>query len=201
MTDTTTGQDDAGASGWPCRWPARSSGTWPSSTARASARCSCAAPTSTPARSSRCSSRAGTPSRRSARPARSGPRRCGPRNAGKAGTSRTNPSSTPTRPPTTSGGGSTQRAEAQQLRDQAADAPGRTPPTWTSSSPSWTTKSPAPGMRGKVLPARPAAAAPLHPAPPGRPGPAPPQGQPPDGRQDLHRARTARRSGRRCSSR
>ena len=39
-----------GRSGWPCRWPGRSSRTWPSSTARASAPSSSAAPTSTPGR-------------------------------------------------------------------------------------------------------------------------------------------------------
>ena len=49
-----------------------------------------------------------------------GPGPCEPCNAGKAGTSRTNPTSTPTRPPTTSNGGSSLRSEAQQSRDQAA---------------------------------------------------------------------------------
>ena len=44
---------------------------------------------------------AGTLSRRSARPAPSGPRPCGPPSAGKAGTSRTNPTSSRTRPLTT----------------------------------------------------------------------------------------------------
>ena len=55
MTDTTPTAGRPGRSGWPCRWPGRSSGTWPSSTAPASARSSCAAPTWTPARSTRCS--------------------------------------------------------------------------------------------------------------------------------------------------
>ena len=51
-------------SGWPCRWPATWSASWPSPTAGASARSSSAAPTFRPARSTRCSSLAGTPSRR-----------------------------------------------------------------------------------------------------------------------------------------
>ena len=55
QTEVTSDRTDRarrpGRSGWPCRWPGRSSRTWPSSTAPASARSSCAAPTSTPARS------------------------------------------------------------------------------------------------------------------------------------------------------
>ena len=55
------------------------------------------------------------------------------------------------------------------------------------------------GMRGKVAPDR-ATAAPVDQAAAGRPAAAAPQGRPADGRQDLHRRRTARRSARRCSS-
>ena len=92
-----------------------------------------------------------------------------------------------------------QRAEAQLLRDQAAaagedtadldeliaelderDHPRRDP------------RQGAPGPAG--------AAAPLHPPPPGRPRPAPPQGQPPARSGRSTPRRTARRSGRRCSS-
>ena len=54
-TEVTSDRDNRrrprGRSGWPCRWPGMSSGTWPSSTAPASAPSSCAAPTSTPAKS------------------------------------------------------------------------------------------------------------------------------------------------------
>ena len=47
------------------------------------------------------------------------------------------------------------RAEAQQLRDQAA-RPGRTPPTWTSSSASWTRRSPRQASAGRSPPPSPA---------------------------------------------
>ena len=99
----TAGTGRRGPSGWLRRWPARWSRTWPPSTAPACGRCSCAAPRSTPATSSRSSSRAGTPSRRCARRAPSGPGSCGRRSAAKAGTSTANPSSTRTRRPTSSG--------------------------------------------------------------------------------------------------
>ena len=75
-------------------------------------------------------------------------RRCGPRNAGKAGTSSTSPSSTPTRPPRTSGGGSgnAPKPSGSAIRPRR---PGKTPATWTSSSPSWTARSPARGCAGR----------------------------------------------------
>ena len=138
-----------GRSGWPCRWPGRSSRTWPSSTAPASARSSSAAPTSTPARPTRCSSRAGTPWRTSARPAPSGPGRCGRRSAGKAGTSRTNPTSTPDPATEDQQWWVEKRAEAQQLRDQADAGRAGHRPTWTSSSPSWTRRSPRQASAGR----------------------------------------------------
>ena len=75
-------------------------------------------------------------------------------NAGKAGTSSTSRSSTRTRPPRSSGGGS---RPAPTPRPSATRPPatGRTRATWTSSSPNWTTEITSAGMRGNVLPARP----------------------------------------------
>ena len=143
-----------GPSGWRCRWPARWSRTWPPSTAPACARCSCAGPRSTPATSSRSSSRAGTPWPRCARRAPSGPGSCGPRNAAKAGTSTTNPSSTRTRRPRTSGRWSPTGPRRKQagtlLASEGLDTSdlderiGELDEQITDS-----------GLRGKVLPARP----------------------------------------------
>ena len=79
------------------------------------------------------------------------------------------------------------RAEAQQLRDQAASA-GQDTTDLDELLTELDEEITKAGMRGKAAPAKPGAAAPLDPAPPGRPGPAPPQGQPAHGRQDLHRA-------------
>ena len=79
------------------------------------------------------------------------------------------------------------RAEAQQLRDQAAAA-GQDTTDFDELITELDEEITKAGIRGKVDPGPPGPAAPLDPAPPGRPGPAPPQGQPADGRQDLHRA-------------
>ncbi len=134
----------------------------------------------------RCSSRAGTPWPRSARPAPSGPRRCGPRSAGKAGTSRTNPTSPPTRPPRTRSGGS----PCAPKPSSTATRPPR-PDTTPTDFDELITELDDEITNGRhpreSRPGQASAAAPLDPAPPGRPGPAPRQGQPPDGRQDLHR--------------
>ena len=79
------------------------------------------------------------------------------------------------------------RAEAQQLRDQAAERraghhrPGRAPDRTGR-------RDHQGGHAREGRPGQPGAAAPLDPPPPGRPGPAPPQGQSPHGGQDLHRA-------------
>ena len=131
-------------------------------------------------------SRAGTPWPRCARPAPSGPGSCGPRNAAKAGTSTTNPSSTRTRRPRTSGRwsptGPRRKPTGTVLASEGLDTGdlderiGELDEQITDA-----------GLRGNVLPG-PAAPPPLHPAPPGRRSAAPPHGQPPDGRQDLHRA-------------
>ena len=88
--------------------------------------------------------------------ARTGPGRCGPRNAGKAGTSRTNPTIDPGpghRGPAMVGRAARRGPAAPR---PGRRRPGRTPPTWTSSSPNWTSEITSAGMRGKVLPARPA---------------------------------------------
>ena len=176
-----------GRSGWRCRWPARWSRTWPSSTAPASAPSSSAAPTSTPARQTRCSSRAGTPWRTSARPARSGPGRCARRSAGKAGTSRTNPPSTPDPATEDQQCWVEKRAEAQQLRDQADD--GRAGHGRLRRAHPRAGRGDHQGRHAREgRPGPPGPAAPVDPAPPGCPGPAPPQGQPAHGGQDLHRA-------------
>ena len=92
----------------------------------------------------------------SARRAPNGPGRCGRRNAGKAGTSRTNPTSTPDPATEDQQWWIEKRAEAQQLRDQAAERRAGHRPTWTSSSPSWTRRSPTRACAGRSLPARPA---------------------------------------------
>ena len=88
------------------------------------------------------------PGARSARRARSGPGRCGPRSAGKAGTSRTNPTSPPTRPPRTSSGGSC-CAPRPSSNATPPRRPERTPPTLTSSSPSWMRRSPRRASAGR----------------------------------------------------
>ena len=124
--------------------------------------------------------------------------RCARRSAGKAGTSRTNPASPRTRPPTTRSGGS----RSEPKRNSSATRPprpGRTRPTLTSSSPSWTRRSPnlvcagrppRPSPRGGT--ARPAAARTLRTCP--------------GVKSTLVRwaratpRRTARPSARRCSS-
>ena len=103
-----------GPSGWPHPLARQVVRTWPPSTARACGRSSCAAPTSTPATSSRSSSRAGTPSASVCPSCAERAGSCGPRSAAKAGTSTTNPSSTPTRRPRTSGHWITTGAEAQE---------------------------------------------------------------------------------------
>ena len=105
---------------------------------------------------SRCSCPAGTPSPRSARRARSGPGRCGPRNAGKAGTSRHEPVIDPD--PATED----QRWWIETTRrSPAAPRPGRRgrgqdtgdlDELLTELDDEITNA----GMRGKVLPARPA---------------------------------------------
>ena len=92
---------------------------------------------------------------RSARPARSGPRRCGPPNAGKAGTSRTNPTSTPDPATDDQKWWITQRAEAQQARDQAA-ATGRTPTDLDELITELDDQITSSGVRGKAAPAKPA---------------------------------------------
>ena len=79
------------------------------------------------------------------------------------------------------------RAEAQQQRDAAAAA-GQDTTDFDALITELDEEITKAGIRGKVEPGPAGAAAPLDPAPPGCPGPAPPQGQPPDGRQDLHRA-------------
>ena len=78
------------------------------------------------------------------------------------------------------------RAEAQQQRDAAAAA-GQDTTDFDALITELDEEITKAGIRGKVNPGRPDAAAPLDPAPPGCPGPAPSQGRPPDGRQDLHR--------------
>ena len=79
------------------------------------------------------------------------------------------------------------RAEAQQHRDQA-EAAGQDTADFDELIAELDDEITTRGRprEGRPGPAR--AAAPLHPPPPGRPGPAPAQGQPPHGRQDLHRA-------------
>ena len=79
------------------------------------------------------------------------------------------------------------RAEAQQLRDQAADA-GQDTADLDELLTELDEEITKAGHARQGRPGPSSAAAPLDPAPPGRPGPAPPQGQPPDGGQDLHRA-------------
>ena len=187
-SDRTRPAGRRGRSGWRCRWPGKSSRTWPSSTAPASARSSCAAPTWTPARQTPCSSPAGTPWRhvcpscaeraRTLRAAqcREGwhledepdhrPRTRPPRTRSAGSRSAPRPSSSATRP--RAAGQDTTDLDELIARAGRGDHQGRD------------------AREGR--PGPPGAAAPLDPAPPGRPGPAPPQGQPAHGGQDLHRA-------------
>ena len=79
------------------------------------------------------------------------------------------------------------RAEAQQLRDQAASA-GQDTADLDELVRELDEEITKAGVRGKVAPIQTSTTAPLDPAPPGRPGPAAPQGQPAHGGQDLHRA-------------
>ena len=79
------------------------------------------------------------------------------------------------------------RAEAQQLRDQAASA-GQDTADLDELLDRAGRGDHQGGHARQGRPGPPGAAAPLDPAPPGRPGPAPPQGQPAHGGQDLHRA-------------
>ena len=126
------------------------------------------------------------PRRRSARPAPNGPRTCAPRNAAKAGTSTVNPTSSPTRPPMTSNGGSrtAPRSRPAATRPQQ---PGEDTEDLDQLLAELDEEISRAGMRGKVTPDR-ATAAPVHPAAARRPAAAAPQGRPADGRQDLHRA-------------
>ena len=186
MTETTTA-GRPGRSGWPCRWPGRWSWTWPSSTARASARCSCAAPTSTPAQVDQvlvpcghtlasvcpsCAERA-----RSLRAAQ----------CREGWHLEDEPDITPDPATEDQQWWVVLRAEAQQQRDHAAAA-GQDTTDFDALITELDEEIAQAGIRGKVNPGPPGAAAPLDPAPPGCPGPAPPQGHPPDGGQDLHRA-------------
>ena len=80
----------------------------------------------------------------------------------------------------------TQRAEAQQVRDQAA-ATGQDTTDLDELITELDDQITSSGVRGKAAPARPSSSAPVHPPPPGRPGPAQAEDQRPHGRQDLHR--------------
>ena len=138
------------------------------------------------ARSTRCSSRAGTPWRRSARRARSGLRSLRAAQCREGWHLEDEPDITPDPASEDQEWWVVLRAEAQQQRDTAAAA-GADTTDLDELIAELDEEIAQAGIRGKVNPDRPDAAAPLHPAPPGRPGPAPPQGRPPDGRQDLHR--------------
>ena len=95
------------------------------------------------------------PGRTSARPAPSGPGRCGRRSAGKAGTSRTNPTSPPTRPPTTRSGGSRSapRPSSSATRPRAAGQDTTDLDELLTELDEEITKA---GIRGKAAPDRPA---------------------------------------------
>ena len=116
----------------------------------------------------------------------SGPGRCAPRSAGRAGTSRTNPTSAPTRPRRNSSCGS---------RSAPRPSSSATRPTAAGQDTTEFDELIARAGRGdhqggharQGRPGQAGAAAPVDPAPPGRPGAAPPQGQPAHRRQDLHR--------------
>jgi hypothetical protein len=90
----------------------------------------------------------GTPWRTSALLAPRGPGRCGRRSAGKAGISRTNPTSSPTRPPTARSSGS-ENVPRPSSSATGPTQPGRTRTTWTSSSANWTRRSPTRAYAGR----------------------------------------------------
>ena len=170
-------------SGWPCRWPGRWSRTWPSSTARASA------PSSSPDQPRH---RRGGPGARavrahpgawSARPAPSGPgpaRGAVPGRLAPRGRTRLIPD--PDRGAAVPGH---QARRGPAARDQADEA-GQDIADFDELIGELDEEITKSGVRGNVAPPA-CPAAPVDPPPPGRPGPAPAQGQPPDGRQDLHR--------------
>ncbi len=175
-----------------------SCGSSPSTTAAASARSSSAKPTWTLGAPNTFSCRAGTPSPACARPAPNAPRPCGQRNAARAGTSTTNPSSSPARRTKCSACGS---SGARPRRPHATEP---TPTTATptnsiSSRASWTRKSPAAACAATYCLPGPSAAS--GPRGGGRMRPSFPAAKSPRGRSARPtRRRTARRSGRRCSS-
>ena len=153
----------------------------------------------TPARWTRSWCPAGRPWPGCARPARNGPRTCAPPNAGKGGTSiRAHPG--PLAPDEVQTMLIEHRAQAQADRDHAARSGRRHGRTGRADH--------RPGHRNQALRAArqrrprhpPAAPSPVHPPPPRRPRPAQ------AGRSARTRSarptphRTARRSGRRCSS-